>query len=297
MRNVNFKQLEAFVAVVEYRSFTEAANRLYLAQSTVSNHIQALEGSLNVTLFQRESRKNITLTPDGRRVYQHAREIIDKCAALEEDISGELKRELAIGASTSPAQGILPGIMYEFMQQNPSCRCVMKSGDSEQIHSMLLAGEIQVGFVGSADNRQALVYEKIAEDRLVLITPNTPHYKSMLDEGVLGRSLLGQPMVFREEGSATQKLVDNYLSELGISAGQMKVAAYVSMPDTLKELVALGAGLSIVSEHAAKDQLASGKLLAFPLDQRPVSRNIYMVYRKKGALSELASSFIRSVKK
>lgn len=297
MRNVNFKQLEAFAAVVECRSFTEAANRLYLAQSTVSNHIQSLEDALGVTLFHRESRKNIVLTPEGQRVYQYAREIIAKCAALEEDIAGEIEKELTIGASTAPAQGILPGLLWEFMQERPGCCCTMKTGDSEQIHRMLMDGEIQVGFVGSSDNRQSLIYEKIAEDRLVMITANNPYYSDLMSKGTLGRQLLEEPMIFRENGSATQRLIDNYLSELGINAKNINVAAYISMPEALKELVSRGAGVSIISELAVKDEISSGKLLSFPLEERPVSRNIYMVYRKKGVLSELTNAFIRFVRK
>lgn len=296
MRNINFKQLEAFVAVVEQQSFTEAANRLYLAQSTVSNHIQALEQALNVTLFQRESRKHIALTPDGRRVYQYAREIMAKCAALEEDMAGEQEKELIIGASTAPAQGILPTLISGFIKERPTCCCTMKTGDSEQIHRMLLSGEIQAGFVGSSDNRQSLLYEKIAEDHLVMIAPNTPYYAQKLQAGTLGRQLLKEPLVFRESGSATQKLIDNYLSEQNISAKSLNVAAYISMPDALKELVALGTGVSIISELAVRDEAASGKLLVFPLEEQPVSRNIYMVYRKKGAMSELAQHFVRYVR-
>lgn len=296
MGNVNFKQLEAFVAVVDHRSFTEAANSLFLAQSTVSNHIQALEDALGVTLFQRESRKSIALTADGRRVYQYARDIISKCAALEEEIAGEQERKLIIGASTAPAQGILPGLICGFMKEHPACCCTMKNGDSEQIHHLLLNGEIQVGFVGSSDNRQSLIYEKIAEDRLVMITPNTPYYAELRRKGTLGRELLEEPMVFREEGSATQKIIDNYLSERNINAKKINVAAYISMPEALKEMVALGAGVSIISEFAVKEEIASGKLLCFQLEEQPISRNIYMVHRKKGALSELANAFVRYVK-
>ena len=76
MNEVNLRQLEVLAAVVEYGSFTEAGNRLYLAQSTVSSHIRGLEEALHVVLFRRESKRRVLLTPEGKRVYQYAREIL-----------------------------------------------------------------------------------------------------------------------------------------------------------------------------------------------------------------------------
>ena len=296
MLNVNFKQIEVFVAVADCRSFTEAANRLYLAQSTVSNHVQALENTLQVSLFQRESKKNIILTEEGQRIYQYAREIIERCTALEDDIARDTRRELLLGASTAPAHGVLPELLCGFMQQMPQCCCTVKKGDSAEIHHLLLSGEIQVGFVGSSDNRQSLTYEKIAEDHLVMITPNTPRYAALQAQGVKGLSLLGEPMIFREAGSATQMRIDNYLTELNIHHKEMQVVAYVSMPEVLKELVARGVGVSILSEMVVRDEERAGKLLVFPLEEQPLKRNIYMAYRKKGPLNQSANAFISFVR-
>ena len=297
MLNVNFKQLEVFVAVADCHSFTEAANQLYLAQSTVSNHVQALENALKVNLFQRESKKKIMLTQEGQRIYQYAREIIGKCTELEEDITGDADRTLVLGASTAPAQGILPTLLCDFMEEYPRYCYTVKNGDSADIQHKLLSGEIQVGFVGSADNLQVLTYEKIAEDHLVMITPNTPYFAEKKKLGVTGFQLLREPMIFREAGSATQRRIDNYLSEQDIDSKTIQVVAYISMPEVLKEIVAQGAGVSIISEMAVQQEKLSGKLLVFPLEDKPVSRNIYMAYRKKGPLSECAVSFIQFVRR
>ena len=156
MTDINLRQLEIFVAIVDYGSFTEAAKRLYLAQSTVSSHIRALEESLHVVLFRRKSKRNMVLTPDGKRVYQYARDILAKCTALRSDVMGDPRRELSIGASTVPAQSLLPGYLAEFSAAWPDCCCTLRCGDSGQIHQLLLDGDIQLGFVGSSDDRQNL---------------------------------------------------------------------------------------------------------------------------------------------
>ena len=93
MNHLNLNQLQTFVTVVEQGSFTKAASHLYMAQSTVSNHIQQLEESLGLVLFMRDMKRNITLTPDGSRIYHLAKEILLRCADLEESIMENQKSQ------------------------------------------------------------------------------------------------------------------------------------------------------------------------------------------------------------
>lgn len=297
MSRITLKQLEIFVTIVECGNFTEAGRRLYLAQSTVSSHISALEEALRVQLFRRESKRSIELTADGKRVYQYAKDVVTKCGALESSIEGAVRRELVIGASTAPSKSLLPRHVLAFCQQHPECCCVVRGGDSEHIQQMVLDGDVQLGFVGSTDNRQALTYERVARDRLVLIATNTPRFARLKEQGVLGCDLLGEPMVFRDQGSGTQKMIDNYLSDRDIDAKKLQVRYYASDPEMLQELVALGAGVSILSALSVQEQVRAGKLITFELEEQPVSRNIYMVFRKKGALSELAKAFAELVRR
>lgn len=288
--NISLKQLEVFVTIVECGNFTEAGRKLYLAQSTVSSHITALEETLRVSLFRRESKRSIELTADGKRVYQYAKDVVGKCLLLEEAVALEERRELVIGASTVPSKSLLPEKMMEFQRNHPECCCVVRGGDSEQIQQMVLDGDIQIGFVGSTDNRQQLCYERIAQDRLVLITPNTPRFARLQARGTLGKELLTEPLIFRDRGSGTQKMIDNYLS--GMDDFTPDVRFYAADPEMIQSLVSQGAGVSILSALCVEERIKSGELLSFELDESPVCRNIYMVYQRKGTLSELAKAFV-----
>lgn len=279
MGNINLKQLEVLAAVVECGSFTEAANRLYMAQSTVSSHIHALEEILQASLFHRGAKKSGTLTDDGKRVYQLAKDVLDKCRDLETGMVEEKRNELRIGASTAPGCQLVPSCVAAFSRSHPDCCVSLKHGDSGGVQEMLLEREIQVGFVGSADNRQELSYECIAKDHLVLIAPCQDHYAAMQAEGRLGRELLTEPLLSREYGSGTQEMVDNYLTGAQLPAGGVRVAAYVSNPVTLQKLVAEGMGVAIVSYLTVQERVAAGEVLAFELEERPVERNIYIAWR------------------
>ena len=297
MGNINLKQLEIFAAVVECGSFTEDANQLYMAQSTVSSHIHALEAILLTPLFHRGAKKNGALTDDGKRVYQLAKDVLEKCRDLETGMVEEKGSELRLGASTAPGCQLVPSYVAAFCRCRPDCCVSLKHGDSGGIQEMLLEREIQLGFVGSADNRQELSYECIAKDRLVLIAPCQERYAAMRAEGRLGRELLTEPLLSREYGSGTQEMVDNYLTGAQLPADGVRVAAYVSNPVTLQKLVAEGMGVAIVSYLTVQERVAAGEVLAFELEERPVERNIYIAWRTRGELSKSAKEFLAFVRR
>ena len=297
MERLNLRQLEIFSAVVDAGSFTAAAEKLYLAQSTVSDNVRALEELLHLKLFHRESKRRLTLTLEGKRVYRYAQDILGRCSALLLDVAVDSALELTLGASTVPAQSLLPGYMARFARENPACRCTLLCGDSAAVQQMLLNGDIHLGFVGSAADRQDLIYEPIAEDRLVLITPNTPRFAALKTQGVLGRELFREPFLFRERGSGTQKVIDNYLSEIRLDPQVIHTVAYVSDPTVLQRLVAEGTGVSILSALAVQETVAAGQLLQFELDETPVRRSIYMARRRKSSMSSPARTFAELVRK
>ena len=285
MERLNLRQLEIFSAVVDAGSFTAAAEKLYLAQSTVSDNVRALEELLHLKLFHRESKRRLTLTLEGKRVYRYAQDILGRCSALLLDVAVDSALELTLGASTVPAQSLLPGYMARFARENPACRCTLLCGDSAAVQQMLLNGDIHLGFVGSADAR------------LVLITPNTPRFAALKTQGVLGRELFREPFLFRERGSGTQKVIDNYLSEIRLDPQVIHTVAYVSDPTVLQRLVAEGTGVSILSALAVQEAVAAGQLLQFELDETPVRRSIYMARRRKSSMSSPARTFAELVRK
>lgn len=295
MSNFNLKQLRVFIEVVEMKSFTKAAKKLYLSQSTVSNHIQTLEDELGVVLFRREAKKNIQFTTEGKRVYQYAKDIILRCDTLERNVIGYTDHEIIIGASTVPSQSVIPTYISEFLNVHKEAAFTIRDGDSEQVHQMIIDGAIQIGFVGSFYNRKALNYEPVTQDRLVMITPNTPKFANLAAKGVMGKELLTEPMVSRELGSGTQVMVDNYFSATQMDIRNIHTVARVSSPEVTKELVELGVGVAILSNLSVQNEVDDGRVLLFELDDQPISREIYMVYYKKDNMGELAKEFVAYV--
>lgn len=292
MLEINLKQLEAFVTTAEYASFTKAAEALYLTQSTVSAHINALEQILQIRLIQRGARRRVQLTPEGKQAYDMAKEIIGRCRAMEKIGSTIEQCQLSVGASSVPAQYLLPELMSGFLESNPESRYMLQKGDSDKIHQMLKREEVRIGFVGAAMDREKHHYHVVTGDRLVLITANTDSYRKQKRSGVTGRQLLHQPMILREESSGTRKAMESYLARCGISARTLNLVAQIDNTEAIKSSVIRGIGVSVVSELTVREEIESGKLLSFDLDSGGVFRNIYLVWRKDITLTSVEKKFV-----
>ena len=295
MLEINLKQLEAFVTTAEFSSFTKAAEALYLTQSTVSAHINSMEQTLGVRLIQRGSRRKVQLTTEGKQAYEMAKEILNRCQSLQNLGSTIEQCQLAVGASSVPSQYLVPELMLGFLAKNPDSRYVLQRGDSDKIHRLLKQGDVRIGFVGAAQDRENHHYHVVAGDRLVLITANNEHYRKLKAMGTSGRALLHDPMILREISSGTRKAMEAYLTRLGVPVRSLDLVAQIDNTEAIKSSVSRGIGVSVVSELTVREELESGKLLSFDLDAGGLFRNIYLCWRKDVMLTGVEKKFVEFV--
>ena len=295
MLKINLKQLEAFVATAEFSSFTKAAEELFLTQSTVSSHISALEATLGVRLIQRSARQRVMLTKEGQQVYLEAKEILDRCQALQDLKNQSRENQLIIGASSVPGQCLMPEIMEDFLAATPDCRYIQLRGDSARIHQYLAQRKANLGFVGIASNPKEYHYHPVAEDRLVLITANKEPYQTLHRQGASGMELLSMPMILREENSGTRQEMEQYLLRNQIPTESLNIIAQIDNPEAIRSSVSRGLGISVMSVLAAREYLQSERLLSFELGDRGAFRKIYLCWRKDAFLSHAEKKFIRFV--
>ena len=296
MLKINLKQLEAFVATAEFSSFTKASEELFLAQSTVSSHVGTLESALGIRLIQRSARQRVMLTKEGELVYREAREILDRCQALQDLKKQTQGNQLVIGASSVPGQCLMPEIMSDFLAVCPDCHYVQLKGDSIRIHGYLEQGKANLGFVGIAANPKEYHYHPVAEDRLVLITANKEPFQTLHRNGTSGLELLDMPMILREENSGTRLEMEQYLRRQQIDPEQLHVVAQIDNPEAIRSSVSRGLGVSIMSVLAAREYLLSGQLLSFELGDQGAFRKIYLAWRKDALLSAPEQKFLEFLK-
>lgn len=296
---MNLKQLEAFVQVAEGGSFSKAAKELFLTQPTISAHIAALEKELNVRLFVRNT-KEVSLSDDGRELYQYARQIIDLQKKIEERFEAGKdggKHLITIAASTIPAQYLLPKVLIQFNEKYPQEQFKILETDSSKVVTQIVDHVADVGFTGTVLEKKHCRYIPFYKDELVIITPNTEKYRKLQEESVGNiQWIMEEHIIMREEGSGTRKEAQKQLKHAGIATDNLNIIASIENQETIKKSVKQGMGISVLSKLATADEVEAGFMLAFPIPKADKGRDINLIYNKNYQLSRSAERFIKVVK-
>ncbi|MCD8196431.1 MAG: LysR family transcriptional regulator [Lachnospiraceae bacterium] len=287
---MEFRQLEAFVAVAEKKSFSLAADALYLSQSTVSSHVKNLEKELKRQLIVRTT-KSLRLTPEGETFLRYAKRIVETRDAAITAVSERPQSMLRLGASSIPSAFMLPEIIRRFQAGHPDVVCVVRQGDSRDIHEMLQDGTVDVGFLGQEFPSTKCGYISLCADRLVLAAPASDEYRRMKEEGKGLREILKSPYIQRERGSGTEAVSEQILRELGMSPTALHIVAGTNDLQSLTRMIEEGVGISICSELAVREMAEQGRLLTWPLNT-VATRSFYIAYCGRRKLSPLQGEFI-----
>lgn len=294
---MEFKQLESFAAVVRLRSFTRAAEQLYISQPTISTHIRALEEELNMRLILRTT-KSIDVTVEGQKLYEYAVNILQLRDRMLQECSADAKQIIHLGASTIPSAYILPEVLPKFGSRYANTFFVIHQSDSKGVLEGLADGIFDVGLIGMETEKEAITCEPFCEDRMVLITPVNERFLSMQRQSMSALEVLQQePVILRERGSGSKKSADRFLEQMGIHDEHLQITARVNDPEAIKNLVAQGLGVSIISQRAAQNFLREKRLLAFDLPEDTNTRQLYLAYRPEHGAHIPIQEFVDFVKR
>ncbi len=289
------KRLLSFVALVKHKNFTKAAEELFISQPTLSAHIQQLEEDLNQQLIIRTTR-NIQVTPQGYELFECAQKMI----LLQEDLlkrwHGTTQKVIRIGSSTIPAGYILPNVLTKFSKIYPNVIFKVHQSDSTKILQGLKQGEYDIVFSGMPCREELVRSMPFYQDEMLVITPNTPYYAHMLKSN-FGEWIEQVPIVLREEGSASQKKVNQILDSIGVNRSALHVVAKVNEPEAIKNFVSKGFGVSIISKIAVEDYVKTGKVLSCPISKEIHGRNLYIMHPQHAIEDEYTREFVNFVVK
>ena len=295
---IDFRHLETFSRVAELKSFSKAANDLFLTQPTVSGHILSLEQSLSLRLFDRTG-KGIRLTKAGEVFLKYASKILsfrkDLLNALSEFSQG-IRGELSLGASTIPGEYLLPKLMGHFKKDHPHFIISLKIADTKEIVQYVLQDNIELGIIGAKLNHSSLHYEKFEEDEIIVVAPSD--HPLIRKRRVTLEELFNEPWIIREEGSGTQIAVEKALRKKGKSLKQFNVAMEMGSTSSVKEGVKAKLGLAFISRRAVEEELNQGLFSRIDVEGiEPISRQIYIVSHRGRTLSPIGMAFHRFLKR
>ena len=289
---MEFKQLEAFVNVVKYKSFSKAADASFLTQPTVSTHISSLEKELGVTLVERLGKESRP-TKQGREFYKYALNLIntrEKAIAAMGGLNRGLSGVIELQASSVPGLYIVPRLMAEFQKRNPDVRFYLEQSDSKTVWNNMLENKGELGFTGDFQNNN-LGYEILCRDSSVLITPKNEKFLALKEraDAVRGEDFIEEGFVWREEGSASRNTVEEKLYRR--HGAKLNVVATVNSLEAVKQCVSHGMGVSIVSALVAETDPDRADYLTFSFSDLELEREFYLVYNRGITLSPIAAKF------
>ena len=270
---MNRNHLALFHAVAQAGSISRGAVSAQVSQPAVSKQIAELEGALGVRLLDRLPR-GCELTEAGKILADYARRWrsleTDAARAIEE-YRGLKRGRLAIGASMTIGGYLLPAVIREFHRRQPEIEIQLEIANTQHIQQSLLDGSIELGLTEGPLESEELESTVFFQDELVAIAP-AGH--PLLESGpVPVRKLCREPFILREEGSGTRAVVEKALRRK-----RLKIRPFLSLasPEAIKNMVAAGLGIAIISRLVVGLELQTGSLGIIPLKDLTIRRPLHL---------------------
>jgi len=290
---MDFKQLEAYVQVIEHASFSKAAEAIFMSQPSVSMYISSLEKELATTLINR-STKDVTPTLAGKIFYEKAKELLRlKYNTVEsiKNLSGNFAGEISILASSVPAQYILPEILADFTKLHPKISFVVKQADTLEVSRNIAAQKAEIGFSGGVVDNSKCEFTEFMAEQMVMIAPFNMGF-SDLKEYSLKSLLYEHRFISRERGSGTRAQYETFFTKQDIDISKVNTSLCFDNTQSIINAVINGLGISIVSEFAARAFIKKEMVIPLKLKENLPERAFYYVLKRNFAHSHLIDLFV-----
>lgn len=282
---MNLHHLRLFTAVVDQQGFTRAAQALRLSQPAISKSINELEAQVGTALIDRSGRP-LRLTDAGQTLYLRARELfgVERTAERElRELRGLKRGVLRIAASTTIATYLLPPILGRFHLRRPGVRIRTTSTNTRAVLRMLVESRVDVALVEGPVSHPSVDVVPWRTDELVVIAP--PGHPLRARPRVSVADLGREAFLVREPGSGTRYVASRALALHGV---RLRNTIRVGGTEAIKQAVAAGLGLAIVSRAAAGDQLALGKIAILDVSGLEIHRTLTQLKLRDRAVTAAA---------
>jgi DNA-binding transcriptional LysR family regulator len=286
------RQLAAFCAVVERRSFSQAAEQLGVTQPAVSLQIRSLEKRLGVQLLDRSGRR-VEPTEAGRRLYRSAQRVLTAeeqlLSELGDEADGELTGRLELGASTGPGGTVLPLVLCEFRQRHPAVQIALSVSETQRVVEQVARREVELGVVGAQRRHRGVAFEPFFRDEVVLAVPAGHRWAG---QAVTLEELREEPLLLMQEGAGVRQVIEDELREAGLRLRDLDVALELGLQESARSAVVAGYGVTFISRSAIEGDLAAGTVAVARVEGLEPSREIMLVRSSGRAETRVAQAFV-----
>jgi len=286
------RQLAAFCAVVERRSFSQAAERLGVTQPAVSLQVRALEKRLGTQLLDRSGRR-VEPTEAGLRLYRGAQRLLAFEEQLVAEVGGEAEGDLAgtfeIGASTGPGGIVLAQLLCEFQGRNPELSISLSVFDTQTVVERVAERELELGVVGAARRHRGVVFEPFFHDEVILAC--SPGHR-FAGKTVTLDEIRGERLIVMQEGAGVRQMIEDELRRVGSRLRDLDVRIELGLQESVTTAVRAGFGVTFISRTSVEPDLVAGTLTEARVKGLELEREIFLVRASGRSETRAAAAFV-----
>jgi len=285
---MEISQLEAFVAVVEEKSFSRAAARLLRTQPAVSQSIKRLEEWAGAPLLDRTSKSGV-LTEAGQIFYDHAKRVLNlrqEARSAVQELRALERGKVTVGANESTALYLLP-VLKLFRERYPHVQVAVTRSFSREIPSALLRYELDLGVLSYNPRNADLESSVVSLDELCLIVP--PQHP-LAGAGEVSIRKLGQEFFLAHNVASPYR--QTVIETFARLRTPLNIAVELPTVETIKKSVRMGMGIAFAPRMCLEDELARGEFVAVRVKEMRIQRKLRLIYRRHAALSAAARAFV-----
>lgn len=288
---MEIRQIRAFVAIAETRTFTAGARQVNVTQAAISMQIRQLENEIGMPLFTRTPRR-VILTQAGEILLERARKILrehDAALAQISEAHGAEHGRLRIGtASATFAADPLPEILSTLNRQYPKADITVFSGTSEALEQKILAGDLDVAFVSLPIEAQNIQSELLISDEIVAIAH--PSHQLAKKRVISAAALANENLILGEHGGNTRRRIDKFFADAGVKPN---VIMELSRQSAINQMVASNMGVGIAGLRVIKNEVDKGKLVSWWIEGAEINWELGLARLRGGYFSPIAQTFVK----
>lgn len=291
IRHASLRQLQVFEAIARHLSFTRAAEELHLAQPTVSAQIKNLTDAIGLPLFEQVGKK-IYLTDAGKKLYRTCREVFSALENFEmeaAEIKGLRQGQLRLAVVTT-AKYFAPRLLSAFLERYPGIDVALKVTNRERLLERMADNVDDLYIMGHPPEDAQLAFKHFLQNPLVVIAPAGHHLADATQVPL--QALADEPFIMREVGSGTRLAVEQQFLKFGVKP---HVRMELGSNEAIKQVVAAGLGIAVISQHALLTDTALGEVVVLDVEGFPIYWDWYIGHLAAKQLSVVARAFLSFV--
>ena len=287
----SLNSLLVFHEVAKHRSFSKAAEGLFISQPAVTKHIKELERRVGMGLIQRR-KGGFSLTEAGKIIFRYSHKISSHLMEME-NVLGSLQKDhrglLKIGTTESYSRCLMPRLLSGFQAAHPAFKIALDVGNSDEIERNLLVYKNDLGLIGLTRTSSKLEAIPFLKEPLVLIV--SPNHSLAKRKVVSLRELEGYPFIIRAKGSTTRRIVLQAFKDLEIRPSLLMEAG---SSEFIKQWVSEGKGVSIIVKRIVEDEEKRGIIKTVPLMEK-LHLEVALLYLKEERANPAVKTFVNFI--